>query len=118
MTCSKCGNERFFRRRRGVLDKCLYSGLYQCKDCGVRAKVPRWKSWHWLSRTLCCPLCGTTDLKKRASRDWIDRMYCNPVMRVQQIFGAPIYHCLFCRIQFYDLRQPAGNVNQKDTAGA
>ena len=118
LTCSKCGNERFFRRHRSAIDKFLYSGLYQCKDCGVRQKVPRWKHWYWFSPTVQCPVCGTSDVTRRKSRDWIDRMYCNPLSRFQQLFGAPIYHCLWCRVQFYDLRPMAGNAAEKESAGA
>jgi len=52
----------------------------------------------------CCPRCGNTDLRQLQERDGIDEMYSNPLSRLQRFFGAPLYWCQFCRLQFYDFR--------------
>jgi len=32
-------------------------------------------------------------------------MLLNPLRYMQRFVGAPLYHCEFCRIQFYDVRR-------------
>ncbi|MGA3027623.1 MAG: hypothetical protein ABSF98_22915 [Bryobacteraceae bacterium] len=51
-------------------------------------------------------------LKKR---DGIDKLNRNPLRLVQRFFGARLYYCWACRLQYYDLRrlQPAA----RKTAG-
>jgi hypothetical protein len=82
----------------------VYSEVYQCKRCQEWLKLPFSRQWNWMCRNAVCPRCGNPEVKKLPKRDGIDRMYNNPLSRLQQLFGAPIYHCHWCRLQFYDLR--------------
>ena len=54
-----------------------------------------------------CPLCGTYRLRALAERDHIDRMYNSLVNLVLRIMGGRLYHCRYCRLQFYDRRRLA-----------
>jgi hypothetical protein len=43
-------------------------------------------------------------------------MHSGPINLVQRALGADLYHCRYCRLQFYDLRGPVvPEVAQKDT---
>lgn len=68
-----------------------------------------------------CPLCGTERLHLRAKLDPIDRLYQTPSRKLQQFFGAQLYHCWVCRIQFYDLgaiAAPAGEMEAETQPAA
>jgi len=55
-----------------------------------------------------CPHCRTTRLKALRRIDPIDRVYGNwLVNRMRARRGDTIYHCIYCRLQFYDPRKPA-----------
>jgi len=54
-----------------------------------------------------CPRCGTYRLTRLATRDKIDQMYNSPASFVQRMCGADLYHCRYCRVQFYDMRKLA-----------
>jgi hypothetical protein len=116
LTCSSCGSQRFFRRRRRLPERVYCAEIYQCKECGCRERVRYWQHWHWASRTVRCPLCGNGDVKRLARRDGIDRMYKNPLSYLQRLAGAPIYHCQWCRLQFHDLRPRATNLDKREPA--
>ncbi|HWB96023.1 MAG TPA: hypothetical protein VG672_04960 [Bryobacteraceae bacterium] len=51
-----------------------------------------------------------------AARDHIDPMYRSILSWIQRWMGAPLFHCRYCRIQFYDLRRqllPEAQANAK-----
>ena len=50
-----------------------------------------------------CPLCGTEKLKRLTKRDGIDRLYWNLFRIVCRVCDVHLYHCRYCRIQFYDI---------------
>lgn len=43
-------------------------------------------------------------LSKHSKYDKIDRKSSSIFRRLLGMFGAPIYHCTFCRVQFRDFR--------------
>ena len=54
-----------------------------------------------------------------ATRDKIDPMRRGLVNFVQYAWGADLYHCRYCRVQFYDVRNPvAPEVREKADAAA
>jgi cytoskeletal protein CcmA (bactofilin family) len=54
-----------------------------------------------------CPHCKTTRLKVLPKLDRIEKVYGNAIAnRVRANRGDTIYHCVFCRLQFYDSRKP------------
>lgn len=56
------------------------------------------------SRYVRCPRCAVGELEILKKRDHIDKMNRNPLRLVQRYFGARLYYCWGCRLQFYDLR--------------
>ena len=62
-------------------------------------------------------MCGTYRLTRLATRDRIDPMYKGAMNLAQRIFGADLYHCRYCRIQFYDMRGPIAP-DARDKAGS
>ena len=48
-----------------------------------------------------CPECGTTRLVARKRRDPIDRHPRGLLAWWHRKTGATLYHCIFCRLQFY-----------------
>jgi DNA-directed RNA polymerase subunit RPC12/RpoP len=67
------------------------------------------------SRYTNCPRCSGRELAILKKRDRIDKLNGNPLRLVQRFFGASLYYCRGCRLQFYDLRslKPAS----RETAG-
>src|SRR5436190_11351891 len=54
-----------------------------------------------------CPHCKTTRLKVLKKLDRIEKLYGNALMnRMRANRGDTLYHCVFCRLQFYDPRKP------------
>jgi cytoskeletal protein CcmA (bactofilin family)/DNA-directed RNA polymerase subunit RPC12/RpoP len=54
-----------------------------------------------------CPHCGTLRLQIFKRRDRIENMYGNSLLnRLREKRGDTLYHCVFCRLQFYDPRKP------------
>ena len=52
-----------------------------------------------------CPKCGTVRVTKLREQDQIDPMYSGLVNLLERIGGGSLYHCKFCRVQFYDRRE-------------
>ena len=52
-----------------------------------------------------CPRCGTRTLSRIFSGDRVDRTSSNPLRWILGLFGAPLYHCIYCRFQFRDWRK-------------
>lgn len=104
LNCPAC-RAKLHRVHRTVGEKFLYMAVYECRLCHTRRPEPRWYALY-LGDYPRCPRCGTYRLSKLVSRDRIDRMYKGIFNVVQRVFGAALYHCRYCRIQFYDLRGP------------
>jgi hypothetical protein len=64
----------------------------------MRRRVP------YPSRFANCPRCAVSELDILIKRDHINTMNRNPLRLVQRFFGARLYYCFGCRLQFYDLR--------------
>jgi hypothetical protein len=57
----------------------------------------------YFAKATRCPSCGTQRLRRLTVRDGIDSMHRNLFTFTHRLFGARLYHCRFCRIQFYDI---------------
>jgi len=79
--------------------------MYECRQCHTRKPEPRWYALY-LGDYPRCPRCGTYRLTRMAHRDKIDKMEKGPVNFLQYVWGADLYHCRYCRVQFYDVRKP------------
>src|SRR5271165_5311403 len=86
------------RRPRTFLERVFTRAKLKCPACG--------KVWYWrrvlFQKHTCCPECGTSRLSRRSKYDHIDRKSESFLRRALGLFGAPIYHCTFCRLQFRD----------------
>ena len=52
-----------------------------------------------------CPRCGNGSPDKRTRRDKVDSMLRSPLRFIHWALGGTLYHCVFCRLQFYDVRR-------------
>lgn len=102
MKCGTC-REKLRRVHRTFSERLLYVAVYECRECKLRTPEPRWYALY-LGDYPRCPRCGTYRLKRLAARDHIDKMSKSIFSFVQRVFGADLYHCRYCRIQFYDMR--------------
>jgi DNA-directed RNA polymerase subunit RPC12/RpoP len=58
--------------------------------------------------TVRCPHCRTTRLRVREKLDPIERVHGNKWLnRIRAARGDFIYHCIYCRLQFYDWHKPS-----------
>jgi hypothetical protein len=81
--------------------------LYRCKTCRAVKAHPRWYMFY-LQDEVQCPRCGTLKLNRLSSPDRIDPMRRNLYNLLRGLVEAQLYHCRYCRIQFYarSRRQP------------
>ncbi len=98
------------RSRRSLAERLLYSEAFRCEKCGQRVRTALF-SFRYV-RYVKCPCCHSVDLTALKRRDGIDRMQKGLLNFVQRISGGKLYHCWFCRLQFYDTR-PRFNTSRK-----
>lgn len=101
--CELCGHETI-RTRRTPLQKVFNEAAFQCPKCGDSLFFKR-RLFQRFSFCSQCPQCGTRHLSKLRSVDRVDRLNKNPLRLLLGILHAPLYHCTFCRLQFWDLRK-------------
>jgi hypothetical protein len=97
--CS-CGGKTV-RVHRTFREKFTCIAVYHCRQCGTRHERQRPFMFYFAERTRC-PLCGTERLSRLSRRDGIDPMHWNLFLPLRRICDVRLYHCRFCRIQFYD----------------
>ncbi|MGD0362658.1 MAG: hypothetical protein ABSC93_17405 [Bryobacteraceae bacterium] len=103
---------------RTFAERLLYVAMYECRQCHLRKPEPRWYALY-LGDYPRCPRCGTYRLTRLNVRDKIDKMLKGPINFAQFLWGADLYHCRYCRVQFYDIRKPiAPEVREKSTTAA
>lgn len=56
-----------------------------------------------------CPRCHTLKVSRRIAPDKIDPVIKTFSSVIQGLLGGRLYHCNYCRIQFYDLRHSMKN---------
>jgi hypothetical protein len=78
-------------------------GVFECRQCKVIKRVAR-RYTYYLAKQARCPQCGTYRLRALAERDHIDRMQKGFINMLQRSIGGRLYHCRYCRLQFYDRR--------------
>ena len=101
--CPKCGAPTQ-RGRRSLFRRLVSRAVFVCGSCGLKIAVgrPYLSIFH---RYAECPQCSTSKLSRLSSRDHVDSMSRNPLRRLLGLFGAPLYHCIYCRYQFRDWRK-------------
>ncbi|HJT89145.1 MAG TPA: hypothetical protein VJ732_14860 [Bryobacteraceae bacterium] len=103
--CGQCGGG-LRRRHRSFLEHFRYLAIYSCRECGNRAQVPRRYTFH-LGPDCRCPRCGTVRVTRLKHKDRIDPMARGLLNLLEGLSGGKrLFHCRFCRLQFYDRRLP------------
>lgn len=111
--CRSCGG-RLRRVHRTFTERFFYMGVFECPQCkGVKRVARRYT--YYLAKEVRCPQCGTYRLRQLAERDHIDRMKKGLINLLQRSFGGRLYHCRYCRLQFYDRRPLAAEPTLKTT---
>lgn len=64
-----------------------------------------------------CPNCGTFRITKLKERDKIDPMVGGVLNLLERMAAGNLYHCCFCRLQFYDRRR-MGSVAETESDAA
>jgi hypothetical protein len=67
-----------------------------------------------LARFAKCPKCRYQDITPLRRVDKIDKMRGGIFNCIHRLFGGRLYHCWFCRLQFYDFRPRRDNTNWSD----
>ena len=101
--CVQCGGH-LKRVHRTFVERFSYLAIYECRGCKDVACIPRGYFYH-LGQECRCPRCGTLRVTRLNKRDHIDPMESGLMNRVERWMGGKLYHCRYCRIQFYDRRE-------------
>jgi hypothetical protein len=88
------------------LERFSYLAIFECEECENEELVPRQYTFH-LGENARCPRCGTLRVTRLRARDKIDPMISGMLNRLKRLAGGTLYHCCFCRVQFYDRRKIA-----------
>ena len=109
--CGYCGGSRLKRVHRTLIERFSYLAIYECRDCENEEFIPRRYTFHFGDKVRC-PRCGTYRITKLRGPDKIDKMARGLWNTFEKIAGGnQLYHCCFCRIQFYDRRKMAPRTN-------
>jgi DNA-directed RNA polymerase subunit RPC12/RpoP len=100
--CAGCGGQ-LRRVHRTFFQRIGYMAIYQCKSCQEEQVMPRRWRYH-LGPAVHCPQCGTERVTKLKSPDRIDPMQAGFLNFLERLLDGKLYHCRYCRIQFYDRR--------------
>lgn len=100
--CTQCGG-RLERIHRSFVERFAYMAIYECSACKDISSVPRRYRYH-LGKHARCPKCGTLRITKLRVRDHIDPLSRSPLNLLERICGGALFHCRYCRWQFYDRR--------------
>ena len=104
--CGQCGEE-LRRVHRTFFERFNYMAIYECHICKRREFAPRPFRYH-LGRAVRCPVCGTYGVVRLKERDRIDRFYTGFLNSMKRLAGgSKLFHCRWCRIQFFDRRKLA-----------
>lgn len=101
--CSRCGGS-LRRIHRTFWERLSYMAKYKCRECQTTETVPRPFKFHFGARCRC-HRCGSYRITKLRVRDKIDPMEAGLLNLCERVAGGNLYHCKFCRIQFYDRRK-------------
>lgn len=102
--CPQCGC-KLLRTHRKWWEKIFWVAAMRCSSCEHRLLVSsrdlQFAGGSWVR----CPKCGTTQVTRIRDADVVDPMHAHWRNTVRRLLKGKLYHCRFCRIQFYDLRK-------------
>lgn len=105
------------RVHRSLVERLHYLAIYACKDCNTEDNLPRTHRLH-LGKAARCPKCGTYRITRLKEPDRIDPMNSTVLNLLEKIFGGKLFHCRYCRIQFFDRRRLASEIAADEAARA
>ena len=84
--------------------------IYECRKCEREEFAPRRYRYHF--GPFCrCPECGSYRVVRLKQPDKIDRTHGGFLNLLERIAGkGRLFHCRWCRMQFYDRRSLATHV--------
>jgi hypothetical protein len=94
------------RVHRTFVERFSYMAIWACPGCEVEEFSPRHYTYHF-GESARCPRCGSFRPVKLRERDKIDKMQWGVLNLLERMAGGGLYHCCFCRLQFYDRRRLA-----------
>ena len=101
--CGRCGGN-LRRIHRTFWERLSYVAKYRCKNCRSTEAVPVPYRFH-LGQFCRCHRCGTFRVRRLKTRDRIDPMERGLLNKLEKLAHGKLYHCKFCRIQFWDRRE-------------
>jgi DNA-directed RNA polymerase subunit RPC12/RpoP len=117
MKCGQCGG-KLRRVHRTFWERFSYMAIYECRKCEREEFAPRRYRYH-LGQNTRCPVCGSFRVVKLKHPDRIDRMHTGFLNFLERISGkGKLFHCRWCRLQFYDRRELAELHRVTDTVHA
>ena len=106
LNCAQCGGT-LRRVHRTFLERFNYMAIYECQKCDREEFMPRRFRYHF-GAACRCPICGTYRVVRLKERDHIDRLHGGFLNLLERLVGGNrLYHCRWCRAQFYDHRKTA-----------
>jgi hypothetical protein len=103
MKCGQCGG-KLRRVHRTFLERFSYMAIYECRKCEREEFVSRRFRYH-LGPSCRCPLCGTYRVVRLKQPDKIDRKHGGFLNLLERFAGGGrLFHCRWCRLQFFDRR--------------
>jgi DNA-directed RNA polymerase subunit RPC12/RpoP len=103
------------RVHRTLMERLNYLAIYECKQCHAEDNLPRTLQLH-RGKSARCPKCGTYRLVRLKEPDRIDPMQTGVLNMVERIAGGKLFHCRYCRIQFFDRRRLRSEVDANEAA--
>ena len=103
------------RVHRTLLEHFAYLAIYQCRSCQREQHLPRPFRLHFGPHARC-PKCGTFRVTRLGEPDGVDRMQGGLWNLLERLSRGGLYHCRFCRVQFYDRRPPASQLSETPPA--
>ena len=107
--CEDCG-KRMRRVHRTLWERFNYLAVFECRECDKEYYFPRTHMMH-LGKFARCPKCGTFRISRLRDLDPIDPMRKGIYNLMEKMAGGQLFHCRFCRIQFYDRRRTRTEVS-------
>jgi DNA-directed RNA polymerase subunit RPC12/RpoP len=101
--CTRCGG-RLRRVHRTWFERLGYLAIYHCQACSQEQVVLRRWRYHFGAGPRC-PVCGSYRITRLRAPDRIDPMRTGFFNFLERIRRGRLYHCRFCRVQFYDRRE-------------
>ena len=100
--CIYCGG-KLRRIHRTLMERFSYLGIFQCAACEREQHMFRPYRLH-LGPHARCPKCATFRVKRLGEPDVVDRLQGGFWNLMERLARGYLYHCRFCRLQFYDRR--------------